>query len=245
SAFANDETSQFLNGALVNNPTIPFPDYALGAAVFYNPIDWWYVSAGVVDAQNDARETGLRTAFHGEDYFFYVLETGLIHQMDSDNGPLHSAYRVGLWNDPQPKGHSDATGSYRDDVGFYLSCDRMLAKENAETEDSQGLGTFLRYGYADDRKNDITGFWSVGFQYQGFVEGRDEDVLGAGFAQGVFSNNASVTYAKDYESALELYYNARITPWVSVSPSIQYIANPGGDTASDAVVLGLRAQMVF
>jgi len=55
SAFANDETSQFLNSALVNNPTIPLPDYALGLAAFYNPVDWWYVAAGVVDAQNDYR----------------------------------------------------------------------------------------------------------------------------------------------------------------------------------------------
>ncbi|MHC5190970.1 MAG: hypothetical protein ACYSOP_02125 [Planctomycetota bacterium] len=28
SAYANDETAQFLNGSLVNNPAIPFPDYS-------------------------------------------------------------------------------------------------------------------------------------------------------------------------------------------------------------------------
>jgi carbohydrate-selective porin OprB len=33
---------------------------------------------------------------------------------------------------------------------------------------------------------------------------------------------------------------------LNVSPSIQYIANPGGDeTVRDAVVLGVRAQMSF
>lgn len=31
SLYANDETGQFLNSALVNNPTIPFPDKGLGA----------------------------------------------------------------------------------------------------------------------------------------------------------------------------------------------------------------------
>ncbi len=246
SAFANDETRQFLNGALVNNPTIPFPDYALGAAGYYNPVEWWYVSASVVDAQNDARETGLRTTFHGEDYFFYVFETGVIPQLDCANGSLQGACRAGLWNDPQPKAHSDATDNYRDDVGFYLSCDQMLTKENIVLQDNQGLGTFFRYGYANSKKNDVAIFWSLGFQYEGLMEGRDEDVLGVGFAQGIFSDRASMTYTEDHENALELYYSAQVAPWVSISPSIQYVANPGGDkTVGDAVVLGLRAQMMF
>jgi len=245
SAFANDETSQFLNGALVNNPTIPLPDYALGAAGYYNPVEDWYLSAGAVDAQNDARETGLRTAFHKEDYFFYVFETGVTPVLPSSRGDLQGAYRLGLWNDPQPKGHSDALESHRDDVGFYLSCDQMLTKENTTPDDSQGLGTFFRYGYADDSRNDITSFWSLGFQYQGIVEGRDEDVLGAGFAQGTFSNAASTTFTEDYESVFELYYNVLVAPWVNVSPSIQYVANPGGGATADAVVVALRAQMMF
>ena len=246
SAFANDETSQFLNGALVNNPTIPLPDYALGVAGYYNPIEGWYLAAGAVDAQNDARETGLRTAFYKEDYFFYVFETGITPMLPSSSGDLQGAYRVGLWNDPQPKGHSDALRSRRDDVGFYLSFDQMLTKENPAPDDSQGLGTFFRYGYADDSRNDITNFWSIGFQYQGILDGRDEDVFGAGFAEGAFSNAASTTYTQDHESVLEFYYNVLVAPWVNISPSIQYVANPGGDrTARDAVVLALRAQMMF
>ena len=245
-SFARDQTTQFMNGALVSNPTIPFPDYALGVAGYYHPIEWWYASAGLVDAQNDARETGFRTTFHDEDYFFYVFETGVTPQLDSTHGPLPGAYRLGFWNDPQPKANSDSAKNYRDDVGFYLSCDQMLAKENAEPDDSQGLGAFFRYGYANDKKNDITDFWSFGFQYQGLMEGRDDDVLGAGFAQGLFSDKASATYTEDYENALELYYGAQITPWMNISPSIQYITNPGGNKGiGDAVVLGLRAQMFF
>ena len=246
SAYADDETSQFLNGAFVDNPTIPFPDYSLGAVLSCNPTESWYIMAGAADAQADGRETGFRTTFGGEDYFLYILEAGITPELDSDGRTLQGAYRAGLWNDPRPKGHSDATRNYRDDVGFYISCDQMLTKENAEPEDSQGLGTFFRYGYANSRKNDINCFWSVGFQYQGLVEGRDEDVLGIGFAQGIFSNKASATYTEDCENALELYYNARIRRQVSISPSIQYVTNPGGDNAvSDAVVLGLRTQIMF
>jgi len=159
---------------------------------------------------------------------------------------LQGAYRAGLWYDPQPKAHSDTTKTYRDDVGFYLSCDQMLIKENTDLEDTQGLGAFLRYGYANSKRNDITNFWSVGFQYQGLLEDREDDVLGVGFAQGIFSDKASLTYTDDYENALELYYSVVLTPSINISPSIQYITNPSGaDVASDAVVFGVRMQMRF
>ena len=246
SAYANDETAQFLNSALVNNSMIPFPAFGLGVIVHYSPVEWWYASVGVIDAQADGRGAGFRTTFHGEDYFLYTFETGVTPQLDSAKGPLQGAYRAGFWNDPQPKANSDGSKKYRDDVGFYLSCDQLLVKENADADDSQGLGVFFRFGYADGKRNDITNFWSIGFQYQGLLDGRDDDVLGLGFAQGIFSNSADMTYTDDYESVVELYYNAQVTPWLNVSPSAQYISNPGGDkSVSDAVVLGVRAQMAF
>ena len=246
SAYADCECTQFLNGAFVDNPTIPFPEYSLGAVLTYALTDSWYVMGGIADAEADGRETGFNTTFDGDDYFLYIFETGVTPQLDSEKGPLQGAYRVGFWADPRPKAHSDTTNTYRNDVGFYLSFDQMLAKENSDPEDSQGLGTFFRYGYADGKRNDLTNFWSLGFQYQGLLEGRDDDVLGVGFAQGFFSDKASLTYTDDYENALELYYSAALTPWLNISPSIQYIINPGGDeTAGDAVVLGVRLQMRF
>jgi porin len=245
SAYANDETTQFLNGALINNPTIPFPAYGLGVAVHYSPTHLWYVSAAVADAQADIRETGFRTTFHDEDYFFYIVETGITPQLDSAKGPLQGAYRVGLWYDPQDKERFSDGRIRRDDTGFYLSFDQTLCRENNDAEDTQGLGVFGRYGWASSKVNEITNFWSAGIQYQGLIPDRDDDVLALGLAQGVFSDRAS-DYVDDYETACELYYSAQITPWMSVSPSIQYIANPGGnEITSDAVVLGVRLQMRF
>lgn len=246
SEFADCECTQFMNDAFVNNPTIPFPAYSLAVVLSYEPDESWYVMGGAADAQADGRETGFRTTFYGEDYFLYMLEAGVKPELESSDGTLHGTYRIGLWNDPQPKANSDSVKNYRDDVGFYLSCDQMLAKENNQAQDSQGLGAFVRYGYADSKKNDITNFWSVGFQYQGLMDSRDDDILGAGYARGTFSNCASATYPEDYESAMELYYNTQLTPWLNISPSVQYITNPGGSNMiSDAVVVGLRAQMLF
>jgi len=249
STYADDEITQFLNGSLVDDPTIPFPEYSLGAVLVWDITDSWYIMGGVADAQANGRETGFRTTFHGEDYFFYALETGITPELDSSNGWMPGAYRVGIWNDPQPKANTDyedAGKSYRDDIGFYISCDQMLVKENDDPEDGQGLGVFGRYGFAHGVKNDVANFWSIGFQYQGLFEARDEDVLGLGFAQGFFSDQASATYTADYESVLEAYYSASVTPWLNVSPNIQYVANPGGvSDVDDAWVLGVRVQMIF
>jgi porin len=249
SNFANDETTQFLNGALKNNPTIPFPDKGLGVAVHYDPDKFWYASAAVADAQADVRETGFRTTFGGEDYFFYIAEAGITPLFGSAKGALAGAYRIGLWYDPQPKAAADladAGKSYTDDVGFYITCDQMLAKENTEPEDSQGFGVFFRYGNADSKRNDIANFWSFGFQYQGLFDGRDDDVLGVGYAHGTFSDEASTVYTEDYESVFEVYYSIQIAPWLVISPDVQYVTNPGGGKSiSDAVVLGARVQMTF
>ena len=249
SMFANDETTQFLNGAFVNNPTVPFPDNGLSVAVHYGPDNFWYASAAVADAQADLRETGFKTAFCGEDYFFYIAEAGITPLFGSANGSLPGAYRIGLWYDPQPKANtdlSDAGKSYRDDVGFYITCDQMLTKENAEPDDSQGLGVFFRYGNADSDRDDMTNFWSIGFQYQGLFEDRDDDVLGFGFAHGKLSDSSSETYTEDYESVLEVYYSLQVTPWLAISPDFQYVTNPGGDSSiDDAVVLGIRMQLIF
>ncbi|MBP8604844.1 MAG: carbohydrate porin [Phycisphaerae bacterium] len=242
--YANDENTQFLNSALVNNPTIPFPDYGLGAIIYWNPIENWYLSAGTADAQADKRETGFNTAFHQEDYFIYMAETGITPQIDSPKGPLQGAYRLGVWYDPQPKLQSDSDKKYRDDAGVYISCDQKVTRENPE--DMQGLGIFFRFGYAPSRSNDIAEFYSGGLQYQGLFCGRNEDILGLGFAYGAFSDSADTAFTEDYESAAELYYSAVLTKWMTITPSIQYITNPGGDkSGSDAIVLGLRALIAF
>ena len=241
-SFANDEAGQFLNGALVNNPTIPFPDPGLGLVVHAEPVEWWYVSAAVGDAEADFREAGFNTTFHGPSDFFGIIETGFFPLVDMPTGEMQGAYRIGLWYDPQPKDRFNGSNAKRDDVGFYVSMDQMLLRESDDAEDSQGLGLFGRYGYADSDVNEIRCFWSVGAQYQGLIPGRDDDVIGFGVAQGQLSPAAGFTTSQ--ETAMELYYNAMITPWLSVAPSAQVIFSPGGDKdVDDAVVVGCRVQI--
>ena len=241
SLFANDETSQFLNGSLVNNPAIPFPDNGLGAVVFANPVDWWYASVAAADAEADARETGFNTTFDGDSHFFYIAETGVVPEFRSSKGELLGSYRLGVWNERRPKNFLDEARKKRDDTGFYLSADQMLWRENSH--DSQGLGTFGRIGLADDEVNEVDLFGSAGLQYRGLFAGRDNDVLGIGYAHGSLSDEAGFDSAQ--EQVVEVYYNAEVTPWLHVSPDLQWIGDPGGVSGEDAFVAGVRLQMTF
>ena len=242
-AFATDQTCDFLNAAFGNSPTIPFPDSGLGLAVHVQPAERFYAAFGVADAEADARETGFSTTFDGDHHLFYIFETGVVPELASARGPMPGAYRVGLWNDRQPKEYFDGSRVKRDDLGVYFSGDQVVWLEN-DSGDGQGLGVFTRCGWADDKVNEIRASWSCGAQYRGLLPGRDADVAGLGVAQGRFSSGAG--FAASYERVVETYYNVEVTPWLHVSPSLQWIQNPGGDSSvHDAVVAGLRVQMGF
>jgi len=244
SAFANDETCQFLNHSLVNNPTIPFPDPGLAALIHAEPVEGWYVAAAVADADAEATETGFNTAFHGPADTFSIYETGILPKLPSARGPLQGGYRVGMWYDPQAKDRLDGSGTKTGDVGFYTSCDQMLWRPSDKQDDARGLGVFGRYGIANADVNEIKSFWSTGVQYRGLIPTRDKDVTSFGVGQGRLSRQAEFT--KSNETALEWFYNIEVTPWLHVSPDVQYIFNPGGDASvNDAVVLGVRVQVSF
>ncbi len=121
----------------------------------------------------------------------------------------------------------------------------MVYRENRE--DSQGLGVFGRYGWSGSEAGpgeELVNFWSTGISYLGLVPGRDADVLGCGIAQGYFSERSEMT--EDSETAAELYYNVEVSGWMQVTPSVQYVADPGGTNAGgDAVVAAVRVQMNF
>lgn len=256
-AYANDSTTQFMNTALVNSPNLPgaFYQYPLGMQLVLTPCKWFYAAAGVFDAQIDSIETGFETAFHGDAWTMSLYELGLTPTWKTPWGDLPGHYRVGLWYDPQtkPQYYNDLNGRRRtvpmrsDDLGFYSSFDQMLFRENPSSEgDEQGLGVFARYSYARADVNTIEHAWSCGGQYLGLIPTRDADVLGFGVAQGSLSKGLRYEGGEpNRETVLELYYNCQLLPWLSFTPDMQWILNPGGENGRDAFVIGFRFQAIF
>ena len=221
--YANFQGTQFLNLGLVNNASIPFPESGPSAVLLVEPIDRIYLAAAGISTTADT------FTFVGSDDFhewMFPVEIGFVAQP----GGLPGLYYAGYWYSQ----FDDAPSA----DGIYLGMAQLLYREPDTNE--QGLGVFARYGYASDLS--IKQFWSLGAQYEGLFPGRDRDILAVGWAQ---SFTRGGEFDEPYEGAFELYYRARVTSWLHLSPHIQYIANPGSSDVDNAVTLGLRSQITF
>ena len=164
--------------------------------------------------------------------------------------------------DPVSNGIAAAHGS---NFGGYLVLDKMLSRRPDTA--TQGLAAFLRVGYAPPDRNLISLEIDAGLTFKGLFPNRELDVFGVGVSY------ARIGYARrldrdevlftglarpvrDYESVLEITYEARIAPWWLLQPDLQLVFHPGGFTSaplpapvgqpiSNALVIGLRSGITF
>ena len=252
-AYANSEDKQFFNTYLDNNNAIVPLKIGLGAVAFVDPLDWLGFAIGASDGDARVYRTGLDTTFHDGADFYGFFETTFRLKLPSANGDLPGNYRFGVLYDPGTKEvfRDDldgvlATWSETGDVGYWVSFDQMVYRENPE--DDQGLGWFFRWGTRSGDVNRISYVWSTGCQYKGLVPKRDQDVIGFGMYQANSSHQYREEINEDFvrETGYELYYSFQVTPWLTFTPDLQYIVTPGGlTTATDAFILGFRARVIF
>jgi Carboxypeptidase regulatory-like domain len=152
-AFANDETSQFISDALVNNPALGLAVNGAGVAGVFDPKNGFALKAGFQQSSNEATNLSesLYTLIEGD----YVARP---------RGLSEGAYRVWWRND-------NSSGVNRSAVG--LSADQKLTNM---------FGIFGRYGTAEtDGGRDH--FYSLGFQVQNAAVFNPLDYWGFGYAQ--------------------------------------------------------------
>lgn len=113
----------------------------------------------------------------------------------------------------------------------------------------QGWGLFGRAGVSDGEVNPVQYFLNAGIGGQSPLAGREVDQFGIGWFYNGYSDELGpvATTALGLEShstGIELYYNYCVTPYVRVTPDLQVI-DPGTDRAETALVVGIRAQVIF
>jgi len=95
----------------------------------------------------------------------------------------------------------------------------------------RGIGTFFSVGVSDGKANPVKYSYSLGLVGKGVVPGRSNDDFGIGWARTEFSDDfvpflrRTLDLGLDHEDAIEVYYNAAVTPWLSVTPSFQFISS--------------------
>jgi hypothetical protein len=226
SEIANDESNQFLAASFVNNPTIAFPDYTLGAAYHH-------------DAQGGIPGyTLLLASSHGladnagRSYAELVA-------VDADGKGLFAAVelywlrgatilRLGLWQRSDAQARLSGSGE-ESNYGLYGVADGSL-----------GQGRWnLRLGLANDAVSEAANFAAVALEQP--LAGH---TLGLGLAHTGASNRLGPEGGDRLHA--ETYLRIDLNDALHLTPSLQFIRHGGLDQSARALWLAaLRASYAF
>jgi hypothetical protein len=151
-AVANDETTQFLSDALVNNPMLGLSENGAGLAAVFDPKNGFTAKLGYQQSSS--------TAANLSDSLFYLAEVGkLVTPGNLGEGNYRLWYRT-----------DNSSGVNQTAVG--ISVDQKI---------SAALTVFGRVGKAETGGPDDE-FFSLGMQFANGVTFNPEDAWGVGFA---------------------------------------------------------------
>ncbi len=219
-----------------------FPTTSLAGRLKFQPNDNFYVQAAVYDGTpgdpNDDR--GTQVILKSSDGLFYAAETGLV---SSEDAPHYKAALGGWYHTTD---FEDFNGVSQDNNGGIYVIGESSIYQEEDTE--QGLGIFFQSSFTHSDRNQIGSYYGLGFSYTGLIQGRDSDILAFGFNT-AFNGNGFRSANPDLdksEKVLELNYHLSITPYLTITPDVQYIINPGTDPElEDAVVFIIRTEVAL
>ncbi len=237
-------TTAAVGAAMLSFPT--WPDPAMGACVFLYPTATTYLGAGFFDGSLSAGKStgrhGPRDLWHGNEYYF-IGEAGLTWNELGSLG--HGRLAAGGWVNTGRYTRFDTTTQRTSAGGYFLIEQQILRRESCPDDNDKGLFLWGRFGRADDAIATVGHHLALGGSIHGTFEGRDDDAAGFLISWGDLSDDPAAGLPED-ETAYEVFYRFAITPFLSITPDLQLITNPGGTgTIDDALVGGVRVEISF
>ena len=268
--FQSGSASLFINGTFgaftfiaSNVPNAPvYPVASPGVRVQFLPTSNFYAMAGIYgqDLNSDPavnNQNGTRFALNSGSGMLIMSEVGyLVNQSPNDRG-LQGTYRLGSFvhtdnsttfasqaNFANGTGNLQSAGS---SYGVYGVMDQQIYTHGAEA-----ISLFVRSGGAPGNSNFVDYYVDGGFNFTGFIPGRDNDIAGIAVARSHVSEDFSDSQVAEglppstAETVLEATYKVQVAPWWSIQPDFQYIITPSAVQGSNnAVVVGLRTSVAF
>lgn len=248
-----DGTEQFVNQALIANPAfllgLPYTSFTFGAV---SPRDWGQISAFVYDPQDRTRDF-----FRLGDLFSRGVIVGGEVKVNTNFFCLPGEHHVGgMWK------HLDQTdltfaepppGEYPQPVvpGFptiddaytiYYGFDQYLVQYSDTPR--TGYGLFGRASISDANPTPLRYFLSAGIGGDSPFRQGCGDKFGIGWyyvgASKEFGPIPQAIFGPRDGTGVEFFYNFQVTPWLNVTPDLQYIHPEAGAIADDAFVYGIR-----
>jgi porin len=254
-----DGTQQFINQAFVANPAfllgLPYSSFTAGFAL---PQEWGRFGFSVIDPRD--RSTDL---FRFDDLFARgIIMIGETH-VDTNFFGLPGQHHVGaVWKHHDQidlRFNVSPPGNYpynappgpletkSDAYSFYYGFDQFLV---TYTDDPRrGWGFFGRASVSDPNPTPIRYFLSLGIGGDSDLRVGHKDTFGVGIYQTIASNQFGPIPRAVLDprngTGVELYYNFQVTPWLNVTPDIQFIRPGNRAISEDAFVYGIRLTMIL
>lgn len=254
-----DGTDQFVNQAFIANPAfllgMPYTSFTAG---FVSKREWGGFGGFVYDPKNRTAdfmqvsnlftqgiivggEVKLRTNFFdlpGQQHIGGIWK----HDQQTD---LRYAFQVPAGSYNTPTGISPTLwNSYT----IYHGLDQYLFRFSQKPD--RGWGLFSRAAITDGNPNPVRYFLSAGLGGYSPLGQRRGDTFGAGWyfvgASTQFGPVPTALFNPQNGSGVELFYNYQATPWLNITPDVQWL-NPGltNLATANAWVYGVRLNMTF
>jgi porin len=253
-----DGTEQFINQALIANPAfllgLPYTSFTAGVAM---PREWGMMSAFVYDPQDRTSDF-----FKLNDLFSQGVIVGGEVKLKTNFLCMPGEHHVGgIWKhvdmvdlrfDEPPPGEYPypsipGVPTKSDSYTVYYGFDQYL-KLYAD-EPQRGWGLFGRASISDGNPTPIRYFLSAGIGGDSPFRCQRGDTFGIGwYYDSVSSEFGPIPQAKfgpDNGGGVEIFYNFQLTPWLNVTPDVQFVRPEGRGIANDAFFYGLRVNMTL
>ena len=264
-----DGTDQFMNQAFVANPAfllaLPYSSFMAGAAM---PQEWGLISTFVYDPRDRTNqgldldglfadgvivggEVKVKTNFFdkpGEHHIGGIWKhLDLIDISQAPPPPIDYPYP------PVPSGVATKPDSYTIYYGFdqYVQVFPGERRTAAPVKPPRGWGFFGRFSVSDGNPTPFNYFLSAGIG----GDSRLGDDRGDTFGIGWYYTGLSDQFGPAAQAALgprdgqgvELYYSFPCTPWLAVTPDVQFIRpeNSTFTSGDSAFVYGLRVNVLL
>jgi porin len=254
-----DGTGQFVNQAFVANPAfllgLPYTSYTAGVVV---PTEWGVLKAFVYDPKDRTTET-LRV----DDLFSKGVIVGGEVKVKSNFFGLPGEQHVGgVWkhhqltnlsfNEPPPGVYPEPTvpGSPTlwNSHTIYTGFDQFL--KTFKEDQRRGWGLFGRASLSDGNPTPVRYFVSAGLGGDSLLRSGRNDTWGIAWYYVGASTEFGVVPRAVFDphdgTGVEAFYNIQVTPWLTVTPDVQYI-QPGMRRLAthDAYIGGFRINVIL
>jgi len=239
--------------------TVPYSTLAAGGAVLKEGAPIFTLM--VLDTNNTPTTSGFQSFFNnGATIFSNVTLPTQFFGRPGHQG-LSGTFSSGKYNSLQPTAYFDPNfglvvvpNLVRNSWSMYYSADQALWVD--PTNPKRMWGVFTNVGLADDGPSPVRFGANVALYGSSPLTNRPLDTFGVGYGVTQYSGSlkglAPGLLPVENDQVIELFYNAGITKWFSVSPDLQVIfparnatSPPGSQPIDTALVLGLRAKIDF